>query len=707
MARKILITSALPYVNNVPHLGNLIGATLSADVFARFSRSRGHEVLYVCGTDEHGTATETKAREEGVTPKQLCDKYYALHKQIYTWFGISFDVFGRTSDQHHIPVTQHIFKKLEENGYIIEEEVEQLYSEQDKMFLADRYVLGTCPHCKYEDARGDQCDKCGKLLTPLELINPRSALSNSKPVIKKTKHLFIDLPKLEPKLVEWLEGKQFSENTLRTTKAWLRDGLKPRSITRDLSWGVPVPKKGYEHKVFYVWFDAPIGYISMTHTSKQGIDYWWKNADVELYQFMGKDNIPFHSVIFPCMLLGSAEQWTLVKHINTTEFLNYEDTKFSKSRGTGVFGDDAMSLGLPPDVFRYYLLTNRPETADTVFSWQDFQGKLNGELVANLGNLVNRTTSFINQYFDGKIPSYEPREADTAFWAEVHNSIGRITTELEEVHIKDALHSIMRLSSVGNGFFQQHEPWRMRKEDPPQAAATIATLANFLVDLAILIEPFLPHTAQEICKQLNTKLPQWNALGKPHLHAEHHIHQNVILFNKVEDKTITEYKQRFAGKQQKHQDPFAAVQLKVAKILSVEKHPNADKLYIEHLDLGSEKRTIVSGLAKHYTPEELTGKHIVVVANLAAAKLRGVESQGMLLAAENEEGVVGVITTDAPPGTLLTHADEKHSNEIISYELFSQLDLEANEKGLFCNGKQLHAGKHSLHADKHVHGKVK
>jgi methionyl-tRNA synthetase len=703
--RKILITSAIPYVNNVPHLGNLIGASLSADVFARYCRSRGYETLFVFGTDEHGTATEVQALKEGLTPRQLCDKYYVLHKRIYEWFGISSDVFGRTSDPQHVPVTQHIFNQLDKNGYIIEQETEQLYSEQDKMFLADRFVLGTCPHCNYDDARGDQCDKCGRLLTPLELINPRSALSGSKPVLRKTKHLYIDLAQLEPKLRAWFADKHFSENTMRTTQSWLQKGLQPRAITRDLKWGVPVPKPGYEHKVFYVWFDAPIGYISMTPTDKQ--DYWWKDEKTELYQFMGKDNIVFHSVIFPSMLLGTGEDWTLVKHINTTEFLNYEDTKFSKSRGTGVFGDSAMELGLPADAFRYHLLTNRPETSDTNFTWSDFQGKLNGELVANLGNLVNRTTSFINQYYDGCIPVFEAREVDTAFWADVQNNITRITHEFESVQLREALHSIMRLSSVGNSFFQKHEPWRTRKDNPSEAAATIATLANFLVDLAILIEPFLPHTAAEICRQLNITLPNWSALTEPvdALRAGHKINENKILFNKIEDKQVEEFRTRFSGKQT--EDPFTATRLVVAKITHVEKHPNADKLFIEKIDMGGEERTIVSGLAKHYEPEELVGKHVIVVANLAPAKLRGVESQGMLLAAENAAGEVGVITTQAPPGTVLSASGEQHSTAVIQYETFAQLALEAKEDGLYCNGKKLQAGSYELHTDKNTYGKVK
>jgi methionyl-tRNA synthetase len=741
MTRKVLITSALPYVNNVPHLGNLIGATLSADVYARFCRSRGYETLYVCGTDEHGTATETQALREGVTPKELCDKYAALHREIYAWFGIDFDVFGRTSDPGHVPVTQHLYTKLNENGFIFEQEIEQLYSEEDKMFLADRFVLGECPKCGFADARGDQCDNCGALLTPTELKNPRSAMSGATPVLKKTKHLYIDLPKLQPRLTEWLNERTFSDNTARETTAWLTRGLEPRAITRDLRWGVPVPREGYENKVFYVWFDAPIAYISMTSGARSGpdgmisgeqaIEYWWKDEKTELVQFMGKDNIPFHSVIFPCVLLGSGEAWVTVKHINTTEFLNFEGAKFSKSRGIGLFGDDAMNLEFPADAWRYYLLTNRPEQADTNFSWSDFQAKLNGELVANLGNLVNRTISFINQFYDGRIPANELRADETALWAEVNNSVERITHELDGVKIKDALHSAMRLCATGNAYFQKQEPWRTRKESPADAAAAIAALANLLVNVAIVIEPFLPRTARAICEQLNTPLPSWSALQKPssHLGAEHAIKPNELLFNKVDDKRIAELRERFGGAQaarkQKTEiptephptdtrasDPFHATELVVGRIVSLAKHPKADKLYIIHVDLGSERgeRTIVSGLVENYEISELEGKHIVVVANLAPAKLRGEVSQGMLLAAENGQGTVGVITTDAAPGTIVTAENEPHGSAIgaheITYDVFSQLKLRAAEDGLYEGEKALHAGTHSLRADKNVQGPV-
>ena len=437
--KKILITSALPYVNNVPHLGNIIGCVLSADVFARYCRSSGKETLYICGTDEYGTATEIKALEEGVTPLEICDKYHKIHKEIYEWFGIAFDYFGRTSRPVHTKITQDIFLKLHGNGHVVEEEVEQPYDEKAKLFLADRYIEGTCPFCKSEQARADQCDKCGKLLTFAELINPISRVSKTKPLLRKTKHLFIDLPGIEEKLSVWIEKSakegKWSSNTYNIAKAWLKEGLKKRAITRDLKWGIPVPLAGWEGKVLYVWFDAPIGYISITadyfkEDEVKWKDQWQNPENTLLYQFMGKDNVPFHTVIFPSTLIGTKEHWTLVHHLSTTEFLNYEGGKFSKSRGIGVFGNDAIESGVPADVWRYYLLVNRPEAADTNFTWKDFGEKLNNELVANIGNLVNRTLVFAQNNFDSVIPESKATDladADTVFIAEQKQKISMIT----------------------------------------------------------------------------------------------------------------------------------------------------------------------------------------------------------------------------------------------------------------------------------------
>ena len=409
---KRLITSALPYVNNIPHLGNLL-QVLSGDVFARFCRLKGYETLYIGGNDEYGTATETRALEEGKSPRELCDYYHKIHTEIYKWFNISFDKFGRTSTPQQTEITQSIFKDLDSRGFIKEETSEQVYCNNCGRFLADRFVKGICPACGYEGARGDQCENCGKLLDPLDLKSPVCSTCGHTPEVKPTKHLYIDLPGILPEYEKWMkkasvEGR-WAKNALQMTQAWIRDGLHERAITRDLKWGIPVPKEGYEDKVFYVWFDAPIGYISITKClgDEKGFDWkdWWLNPEnVELFQFIGKDNIPFHTVIFPCSLIGSGKNWTKLFHMSSTEYLNYEGGKFSKSQGIGVFGSDAMESGIPADIWRFYMFYNRPEKADTLFTWKDFQEKINGELVGNLCNLVNRTLPFVIRYFDGKIP---------------------------------------------------------------------------------------------------------------------------------------------------------------------------------------------------------------------------------------------------------------------------------------------------------------
>jgi len=651
MPKKILITSALPYVNNVPHLGNIIGCVLSADVFSRYCKASGKESIYVCGTDEYGTATEIKALEEKVSPAEICAKYYKIHKEIYEWFGIRFDIFGRTSTEKHTKITQDIFHDLNNNGHVIAEEIEQFYDEKAGMFLADRYIEGECPHCHSDQARGDQCDKCGKLLHPTELINPASKVTKTKPILRRTKHLFIDLPGIEKELAPWIEHNSvkgfWSENTRRIAKAWLNEGLKKRAITRDLKWGVPVPLSGFENKVFYVWFDAPIGYISITANLTDDWKGWWMNPDgVDLYQFMGKDNVPFHSVIFPSTLMGTHKPWTLVHHISTTEFLNYEGGKFSKSRSVGVFGDDAMKSGVAADVWRYYLLSNRPEQADTNFAWEDFADKNNSELLANLGNLVNRTLVFVKNNFDGMVPDAEPWEKDEAFLAEQNKTISEVTADLEKVRIKDGLHKIMHLSKCANKYFQDNKPWELVKSDKERAGAVIRILVSQVKDLAILIEPYLPHSSAEIFSQLaieqaGSNVPgRWNSLGTL-VPANHRIGSPKAIFRKIEPKEIADLRGRFAGgaKTQKISATFKDLDLEIGQILSIEKHPNAEKLFVEKVLLGDGERQIVSGLVGHYLPEELIGKKVVIVKNLKPAMLRGAESNGMLLVAEGREHV--------------------------------------------------------------------
>jgi methionyl-tRNA synthetase len=708
VGKKILVTSALPYVNNIPHLGNIIGCVLSADVFTRYCRAQGYQCMHIGGTDEYGTATEIKALEEGVTPKEICDKYYAIHKGIYEWFGIAFDTFGRTSTPKHTEITQAIFQDLYQNGYIVEEETEQLYDEKAGMFLADRYIEGTCPFCSYAGARGDQCDKCGKLLRPVELINPVSKVSKTRPVVRKTKHLFIDLPKIEDRLSEWLRESykkgDWSENTKKIAEAWLHEGLRRRAITRDLKWGVPVPLKGYENKVFYVWFDAPIGYISITaNLTDKWKDWWMDPANVKLYNFIGKDNVPFHAVIFPSTLLGTGKDWTLVHHLSTTEFLNYEGGKFSKSRHVGVFGDDAMASGVPSDVWRYYLLTNRPEGSDSDFTWEDFRDKNNAELLANLGNLVNRTLVFVQNNFDATVPSAKPGGKDEEFLKEQRKVIAEATALLESVKLKDALHQVMHFAKDSNKYFQDNKPWELVKTDPVRAATVMNVLLRQVKDLAILCGPYLPATSASIFKQLAIEPRKWEDLGKPTLESGHHIGKPEILFRKLEDKQIQELKQRFTGKAPA-ESSFADLDLEVGEILSVMKHPEAEKLFIEKVKLGDGERQIVSGLVGYYLPEELVGKKVVIVKNLKPAKLRGVESQGMLLAAEGresappkdgkaamEQGVVEALFLEkSEVGDKVSLKGAKSApKQEIDIKDFRSIKIDVKEFAAVCEGKPL------------------
>jgi methionyl-tRNA synthetase len=673
---KRLVTSALPYVNNIPHLGTII-QVLSADVFARFCRMRGYETLYICGTDEYGTATETKAREEGISPRELCDRYYTIHDEVYRWFGVQFDRFGRTSTDWQTKITQEILLKLNENGYITEHTTEQLYSEASDMFLADRYVVGTCPHCGYAEARGDQCEECGKLLDPSDLIDPKSALDGSTPVMRETRHLYIDLPSIRPRLQEWMKEAsvrgRWARNALQMTNAWIRDGLKERSITRDLKWGIPVPIKGYEDKVIYVWFDAPIGYISITANHTDSWEDWWKNPEeVELFQFIGKDNIPFHTVVFPCSLLGSGQKWTMLHHMSSTEYLNYEGGKFSKSKGTGVFGNDAAETGIPADVWRFYICHTRPETSDYDFTWSDFQERVNGELIGNLSNLVNRTLTFVNRYYHGRLAQVQESDAPE-FWAEIRKTEESITGQLEWANLRDAFKAVFTLSSLGNKRFQEKEPWKTRREDEEGTLKELTHLVYLIRDLAILIAPYLPDTSARICSFLRVKNLMWADLAD--LTGIESVGAPEILFRQLTDEEVDRYRRRFAGSQAERNggtgkpeegavetpEPVETrfsrtVRLIAARILSVQPHPEADRLFIEEIDDGSgTSRTIVSGLVGHYEPDQLAGKTVVIVDNLKTAKLRGVKSEGMLLAASDtdEEGNerIEVLFVDQAPGT--------------------------------------------------------
>ncbi len=704
-----LITSALPYVNNVPHLGNIIGSVLSADVFARYCRIAGYKTLYICGTDEYGTATEIKAREEHVSPKQICDKYHQIHKQVYDWFNISFDYFGRTSTENHTKITQDIFWKLYHNGYIIEEEIEQFYDPEAKIFLADRYIEGTCPHCNYDNARGDQCDKCGKLLNPLDLINPKSKITGVKPILKKTKHLFLDLEKLQPVVEKWVESMHntWSENTYNIAKSWINIGLKKRSITRDLKWGVPVPLEGFEDKVFYVWFDAPIGYISITADNLDNWKEWWENPNnVNLYQFMGKDNVPFHTVIFPATLMGTNQNWTLARTISATEYLNYEGGKFSKSRGTGVFGTDAINSGIPADVWRYYLLINRPEKSDTDFKWDDFSDKLNNELVANLGNLVNRTVTFLNRYFDGIVPNLNSKK-DNQKIEHINDiipgykqHISEIEELLEDTKLKEALRKIMEISSLENKYFQDSAPWKLIKQDKSRANTVLCVLANIVKDLGILTYPYLPDTSDKIFDILNIdkKNRTWDNLNEISL-ANHKINKPKLLFKKIEEKQIEQFKKKFGSKATP-----ADLDIEIGEIIEIKRHPNADKLYVEKVKLGDKIIDLVSGLVPFFKEDELLHRHIMIIRNLKKAKIRGAPSEGMLLAVEakdeNGNPKLELLGEDLPVGTKIAFEGikQKPKDVITIDELFS---LKPHVK----NGNLIIGGKLAIANGKYVQTK--
>ncbi|PRQ53469.1 putative methionine--tRNA ligase [Rosa chinensis] len=571
--RNILITSALPYVNNVPHLGNIIGCVLSADVFARYCRLRGYNTVYISGTDEYGTATETKAMEEKCSPQEICDKYHKIHREVYEWFNISFDQFGRTSTPQQTEVCQQIFKKLLDSDRLAENTIQQLHCDSCKRFLADRFVEGTCPTqgCYYDSARGDQCDKCGKLLNPTELKDPKCKVCKETPRIRKTNHLFLELPLLKDKLEDYINKASvegcWSQNAVQITNAWLKEGLKQRCITRDLKWGVPVPHDGFRDKVFYVWFDAPIGYISITkcHTPDHW-EKWWKNPeDVELYQFMGKDNVPFHTVMFPSALLGTGENWTLMKNISVTEYLNYEEGKFSKSRGIGVFGNDAKGTGIPVEVWRYYLLTNRPEVSDTLFTWADLQAKLKSELVGNLGNFINRVLSFVAKPsakggYGDTIPDAPHADSD-ALTLELAEIVGRYVEQyieaMEKLKLKQGLKIAMSISSEGNAYLQESKFWKLYKEDRPRCSIVIKTSVGLVHLLACLLEPYMPSFSARVLEQLNLppesikSLCDVNKAKRPWeiVPDGHKIGQPKTLFTTLTGEEVESLRKKFSGSQ--------------------------------------------------------------------------------------------------------------------------------------------------------------
>ncbi|KAI5293849.1 hypothetical protein KEM52_005122 [Ascosphaera acerosa] len=597
--RNVLVTSALPYVNNVPHLGNIVGSVLSADVFARYQKQCGRPCLYVCGTDEYGTATETKALEEKMTPEELCAKYNKIHQEVYEWFNIGFDIFGRTPTAKHTEIAQSIFRRLWDNGFLVEKTAEQPYCEEHKSFLADRYVEGTCPYCAYDDARGDQCDKCGKLLDPFDLIKPRCKLDGATPVRRETKHIHLRLDLLQPEIETWarsaMEKGQWPKNSRVITESWLKEGLQDRSITRDLKWGVPVPLEEFEKKVLYVWFEACIGYPSITANYTDEWEKWWRNPDnVELYQFLGKDNVPFHSVIFPGCQIGTRDPWTQVKHLSTTEYLNYENGKFSKSRGIGVFGNNARETGIAADVWRYYLLKNRPETGDTQFEWKSFVDANNSELLAKLGNLVNRVVKLVGspKAYSGVVPEFSTAGFEPDL-AEFTDLLRAYIASMEAVHLRQGVVDAMKLVEAGNLLIQKNKlDNSLIANDPQRAAAVVGIVLNLIALVASVFEPYLPATARSIMEQLNAPLAlipsledisDANGGWKPVLiQPGHKLGKAKYLFSMIDPKKADEWREHFGGSQEerkKKAEEAARIAAKkaAAKAKKKEKKEKKDK----------------------------------------------------------------------------------------------------------------------------------
>jgi methionyl-tRNA synthetase len=657
MKRKVLVTCALPYVNNVPHIGNIAGSHLPSDIFARFCRLAGYETVFIGGSDEHGTPIEVSAEKVGVSPKELCDKYYEIHREIYNWLDISYDNFSRTSLPEHHKTTQEFFRKIFDNGYISEGELKLPYCERDKRVLPDRYIEGICPKCGYESARGDQCESCSTLLNPDELKEPRCVLCRNKPVFKKVKHLFLKLDKLEPKLREWIKSKEkiWSTQVINMAMGWIREGLKPRCITRDIKWGVKVPLKDYKDKVFYVWFDAPIGYISSTKEWAKKIgkpDEWrrfWQAKDSMIFHFVGKDNIPFHTIFWPGMLLANGD-YNLPYRVAGLQYLNYEGDKISKSKSWGIFCENLPRAGLNSDIWRFYLTLLIPEASDTEWKWREFQERVNNELVANLGNFIYRTFSFIENNFGGIVPRGRLEKEDEEMLELGKKYASKISELIWDIHLRDGLRKVLELSDHGNKYFQSREPWKTVKEDKEKAATTLYVCANLCYDIAVLLSPFLPKSSQEICRQLGVEMGDIKSIGK-RIKPGQKLNNPRPLFPKLEDSEIeklkkittrvTEYDEIF--REVEYED-FSKLDIRTAKILKAENIQNTRLVRLK-VEVGSMEKQLIAGIGKHYKADELVGKTIIIVNNLKPRIIRGEKSEGMLLAAVSG-GEISLLTTD-------------------------------------------------------------
>ncbi|RKS97829.1 methionine--tRNA ligase [Chryseobacterium defluvii] len=667
MSNRKMITAALPYANGPVHIGHLAGVYIPADVYARFQRRLGKDVAFICGSDEHGIPITIRAKKEGVTPQDIVDKYHEVIKKSFADLGISFDEYSRTTSKKHYETSQDFFKTLYEKGKFTEEVSEQYFDEQANEFLADRYIVGTCPNCGNENAYGDQCEKCGSTLSPSELINPKSMLSGNVPVLKATKNWYLPLNEYESFLNEWIiEGHKddWKPNVYGQVKSWLNDGLKPRAMTRDLNWGVPVPLPGAEGKVLYVWFDAPIGYISFTKewAEKNGKDWkdYWQSEGSDLVHFIGKDNIVFHCIIFPSMMKAHGD-YIMPKNVPAFEFLNLENDKISTSRNWAVWAHEYVEdFPGQQDVLRYALLSSAPETKDNNFTWKDFQTKNNSELVGIFGNFINRVAVLINKNFDGIIPEGDINAPELE---EIGIKATEIKNYLENYEFRNALTSFMNLARFGNKYLADEEPWKTIKTDLDKTKKILFIGAQIAAALGNLAEPFLPFTAQKIYDIFNIKQMNWNDIehSKVLIEAGHKINVAPLLFSQIEDSVIDAQIEKLEQTKQNNKktnpnatpmkeqinfDDFTKIDLRTATILEAEKVEKADKLLKLTVDTGVDVRTVVSGIAESFTPEELIGKQVMILLNLAPRKIRGIESQGMLLLTTKSDGKLSFVTPD-------------------------------------------------------------
>ena len=670
MSKRKMITAALPYANGPVHIGHLAGVYIPADVYARFQRSTGQEVAFICGSDEHGIPITIRAKKEGITPQDVVDKYHEIIKKSFADLGISFDEYSRTTSKKHYEVSQEFFLNLYNKGKFEEEISEQFFDEQAGEFLADRYIVGTCPKCSNENAYGDQCEKCGSTLSPTELINPKSMLSGNTPVLKETKNWYLPLNEYENFLNEWIiKGHQddWKPNVYGQVKSWLNDGLKPRAMTRDLNWGVPVPLPNAEGKVLYVWFDAPIGYISFTQewAEKNGKNWkdFWQNKETDLIHFIGKDNIVFHCIIFPSMMKAHGD-YIMPKNVPAFEFLNLENDKISTSRNWAVWAHEYVEdFPDQQDALRYALLSSAPETKDNNFTWKDFQTKNNSELVGIFGNFINRVTVLTQKYYNGIVPQpNEFEQVDKDLYHEMQQIPEKIGKSLDEFRFRDALTEMMNLARLGNKYLADEEPWKVIKDNPERVKTQMFCALQVAGALAYLCEPFLPFTSQKMKSGLNLGNKNWyEVLNTPPIPTEHQINEMPLLFSKIEDDVIEAQIKKLENtkinnqktnpnanpmKEQISFDDFTKIDLRTATILEAEKVEKADKLLKLKVDTGVDVRTVVSGIAESFSPEEIIGKQVMILLNLAPRKIRGIESQGMLLLTTKPDGKLSFVTPD-------------------------------------------------------------